>query len=142
MIIAIGCDHAGYTYKDSIKQMLIKDGHQVLDHGTNGPDSVDYPDFAHAVARSVESQQAEWGIVICGSGNGVAMSANKHAGIRAALAWTEEIARLGRTHNNANVLAIPARFISLRRARAMVRTFLSTPFEGGRHARRADKIAC
>ncbi|MCF8238737.1 MAG: ribose 5-phosphate isomerase B [Saprospiraceae bacterium] len=142
MIIAIGCDHAGYTYKDSIKQMLIKAGHQVLDHGTNGPDSVDYPDFAHAVARSVETQQAEWGIVICGSGNGVAMSANKHAGIRAALAWTEEIARLGRAHNNANVLAVPARFISLRRARAMVRTFLSTPFEGGRHARRADKIAC
>ncbi len=142
MIIAIGCDHAGYTYKDSIKEMLTKAGHQVLDQGTHGPDSVDYPDFAHAVARLVEKQKAELGIVICGSGNGVAMSANKHAGIRAALAWTEEIARLGRTHNNANVLAIPARFISLRRARAMVRTFLSTPFEGGRHARRADKIAC
>ncbi len=142
MIIAIGCDHAGYTYKDSIKEMLTKAGHQVLDQGTNGPDSVDYPDFAHAVARSVEARQAELGIVICGSGNGVAMSANKHAGIRAALAWTEEIAQLGRSHNDANVLAIPARFISLRRARAMVRTFLATPFEGGRHARRADKIAC
>lgn len=142
MIIAIGCDHAGYGYKDAIRDMLTKDGHQVLDQGTNGPDSVDYPDFAHAVARLVETGKAELGIVICGSGNGVAMSANKHAGIRAALAWTEEIAQLGRAHNNANVLAIPARFVSLRRARAMVRIFLNTPFEGGRHARRADRIAC
>lgn len=142
MTIAIGCDHAGYTYKDSIVSMLSKAGHHVLDQGTNGPESVDYPDFAHAVARLVESGEAELGIVICGSGNGVAMSANKHQGVRAALAWTEEIARLGREHNNANVLALPARFISLRRARAMVRTFITTPFEGGRHARRADKIAC
>lgn len=142
MIIAIGCDHAGYEYKDSIRDMLTKEGHNVLDQGTNGPESVDYPDFAHAVSRLVESGKAELGIVVCGSGNGVAMSANKHAGIRAALAWTEEIAQLGRSHNNANVLAIPARFVSLRRARAMVRTFLDTPFEGGRHARRADRIAC
>lgn len=142
MTIAIGCDHAGYTYKDSIVDMLRKAGHEVLDQGTNGPESVDYPDFAHAVARLVESGQADLGIVICGSGNGVAMSANKHPGVRAALAWTEEIARLGQEHNNANVLALPARFISLRRARAMVRTFIATPFEGGRHARRADKIAC
>lgn len=142
MTIAIGCDHAGYAYRASLIAMLEKDGHTVLDQGTAGPDSVDYPDFAHAVAGLVEMGKAELGIVICGSGNGVAMAANKHAKIRAALAWTEELATLAREHNDANVLAIPARFVSLRRARAMVRQFLKTPFAGGRHARRVDKIAC
>jgi len=142
MTIAIGCDHAGYDYRASIIRMLRQDGHTVLDQGTDGPDSVDYPDFAHAVARLVHDGQADLGIVICGSGNGVAMTANKHAGIRAALVWTEELAGLAREHNDANVLAIPARFVSLRMARAMVRRFLNTPFAGGRHARRVDKISC
>jgi ribose 5-phosphate isomerase B len=142
MTIAIGCDHAGYDYRASIIAMLVKDGHTVLDQGTAGPDSVDYPDFAHAVAGLVEKGSADLGIVICGSGNGVAMAANKHPQIRAALAWTEELASLAREHNDANVLAIPARFVSLRMARAMVRRFLITPFAGGRHARRVDKISC
>lgn len=142
MIIAIGGDHAGPVYKASIRRMLEQEGYQVLDQGTDGPESVDYPDFAHAVASLVASGKADLGIVICGSGNGVAMTANKHPGIRAALAWTEEIARLGREHNDANVLAIPARFVSLRRARAMVRAFLTARFEGGRHARRTQKIPC
>lgn len=142
MTIAIGCDHAGYTYRASLIHMLEQLGHRVLDQGTRGPDSVDYPDFAHAVARLVAGGQAELGIVICGSGNGVAMAANKHAGIRAALTWTVELAALARAHNNANIIAIPARFVSLRRARAMVNTFLTTPFDGGRHTRRVDKIPC
>ena len=143
MTIAIGSDHAGPAYKASISKMLKEAGLEVLDQGTHdGPASVDYPDFAHAVAQAVETGQADLGIVICGSGNGVAMTANKHPGVRAALAWTEEVARLGREHNNANVLSIPARFVSLRRARAMVRAFLAAQFEGGRHARRVGKIPC
>lgn len=142
MIIAIGCDHAGTAYRAALIQMLEKEGHQVLDQGTDGTASVDYPDYAHAVARLVTSGEANLGILICGSGNGVAMTANKYASIRAALAWTEELAGLAREHNNANILAIPARFVSLRRARAMVRRFLQTPFAGGRHATRVDKISC
>jgi len=142
MTVAIGNDHAGTEYKRSIAAMLEKDGHTVLNQGTDGNGSVDYPDFAHRVAELVAGGKADLGIVICGSGNGVAITANKHAGVRAALAWTEEIAALARSHNDANVLSIPARFVSLRRARAMVRTFLSTPFEGGRHAARVAKIPC
>lgn len=142
MTIAIGCDHAGFPYKDSIIRMLKKRGDEVLDFGTNSPESVDYPDFVHPTANAVESGKADLGIVICGSGNGVAMTANKHQGIRAALCWKTELAALARQHNNANVLAIPARFISKRMALAMVRTFLDTGFEGGRHARRVGKIAC
>jgi ribose 5-phosphate isomerase B len=142
MIIAIGNDHAGTTYKLSLVNMLTKAGHTVLNQGTDGQESVDYPDFAHQVATLVTEGKAELGIVICGSGNGVAMAANKHPGVRAALAWTEEIATLAREHNNANVLAIPARYVSLRKARAMVRGFISTPFAGGRHGRRVDKIPC
>lgn len=142
MTVAIGNDHAGTDYKRSIAAMLEKEGHTVLNQGTDGSGSVDYPDFAHRVAELVAGGKADLGIVICGSGNGVAITANKHAGVRAALAWTEEIAALARSHNDANVLSIPARFVSLRRARAMVRTFLSTPFEGGRHAARVAKIPC
>ena len=142
MKIAIGCDHAGFPYKDGIVMMLQKQGHMVLDFGTTSLDSVDYPDFAHAVANAVESGQAEFGVVLCGSGNGVAMTANKHQGIRCAICWTEEIAALARQHNNANVIALPARFVPEILAQAMVRIFLTTEFEGGRHERRVNKIAC
>jgi ribose 5-phosphate isomerase B len=142
MKIAIGCDHAGFVYKDGLVAMLQGQGHMVLDFGTNSPDSVDYPDFAHAVADSVESGQADRGILLCGSGNGVAITANKHAGVRCALCWTEEIAALARQHNNANVIALPARFVTEILAQAMVRIFVATAFEGGRHGRRVDKIAC
>ncbi len=142
MKIAIGCDHAGFPYKDSIMAMLQQQGHMVLDFGTHSLDSVDYPDFAHAVAEAVESGQAERGVLLCGSGNGVAISANKHQDIRCTLCWTEEIAALGRQHNNANVIALPARYVTEILAQAMVRIFLTTEFEGGRHAKRVDKIAC
>lgn len=142
MTIAIGSDHAGYECKEAVRRYLTRKGYTLLDEGTHSPDSVDYPDFAHAVAQRVTGGQAELGIVICGSGNGVAMAANKHAGIRAALAWNEKIARLARSHNDANVLAIPARFVSLRKAYTMVNAFLNSTFEGGRHTRRRDKIPC
>jgi ribose 5-phosphate isomerase B len=142
MTLAIGSDHAGYACKEAVRRYLTRKGHTLLDEGTHSPDSVDYPDFAHAVASRITSGEAELGIVICGSGNGVAMAANKHPGIRAALAWSEEIARLGRSHNDANVLAIPARFVSQRKAYAMVNAFLEASFEGGRHTRRRDKIPC
>jgi len=142
MKIAIGCDHAGYDYKDKVIRVLKKKGIEIIDHGTNSGDSVDYPDFVHPTADDVESGKADLGIVICGSGNGVAMTANKHQGIRAALCWNVELASLARQHNNANVLAIPARFISQRMANMMVRKFVETEFEGGRHQRRVDKISC
>ncbi|MCC6412663.1 MAG: ribose 5-phosphate isomerase B [Saprospiraceae bacterium] len=142
MKIAIGCDHAGFDYKDGIVAMLQSEGHMVLDFGTHSKDSVDYPDFVHPVASAVESGQADFGIVLCGSGNGVAITANKHQGIRAAITWTEELAALARQHNNANVIALPVRFVPEILAQAMVRIFLSTDFEGGRHAARVDKIAC
>ena len=140
--IAIGGDHAGFPYKDSIIRLLKKRGIGVQDFGTDSPDSVDYPDFVHPVAESVESQKADLGIVLCGSGNGVAITANKHQAIRCAVCWTEELAALARQHNNANVIAIPARFVTEILAQAMVRIFMSTEFEGGRHERRVDKIAC
>ncbi len=138
--IAIGSDHAGYAHREAIVRMLKRDGYRVIDYGAFGPVSVDYPDYAHPVADDVENGRADLGIVLCGSGNGVAMTANKHQKIRAALAWRREIARLGRAHNDANVLAIPARFVSERLAKDMVRIFLHTPFEGGRHLRRIKKI--
>ena len=140
--IAIGCDHAGFILKDPIVQLLKEEGIEVHDFGTYSEDSVDYPDFVHPVADMVESGKARLGIVICGSGNGVAMTANKHQGVRAALCWTEEIASLARQHNNANVIALPARFVSQDLALAMVRAFIHTDFEGGRHERRVGKIAC
>lgn len=142
MKIAIGCDHAGFPYKDSIIRQLKKQGHEILDFGTNSTSSVDYPDFVHPTATHVETGKADLGIVLCGSGNGVAMTANKHQGIRAALCWKVELAALARQHNNANVLAIPARFVSKKMALAMVKTFLESKFEGGRHAGRVGKIAC
>jgi ribose 5-phosphate isomerase B len=141
-IIAIGCDHAGFPYKEPIKKMLETEGFLVLDFGTNSTLSVDYPDFIHPAMEAIEAEKAELGIVICGSGNGVAITANKHQGIRAALCWLEELAALARQHNNANVLAIPARFVSETLALAMVKTFIETDFEGGRHQDRVKKIAC
>lgn len=140
--IAVGADHAGYEYKDQIKAMLEALGRMVHDKGTHSVDSVDYPDFAHPVAIEVEKGEASFGILVCGSGNGVCMTANKHAGIRAALCWTVELAQLARQHNNANVLCIPARFISLETALDMVRAFMTTEFEGGRHERRVEKMSC
>ena len=142
MKIAIGCDHAGFPYKDGLVAMLQAQGHMVQDFGTHSLESVDYPDFAHAVALAVEDGQAELGILLCGSANGVAITANKHQGIRCAICWTEELAALARQHNNANVIAIPARFVPEILAQAMVRIFISTEFEGGRHGRRVDKIVC
>ncbi len=140
MTLAIGCDHAGYVYKDAIKEMLQDAGHEVLDMGTDSPDSVDYPDFVHPVAEAIKMGQAAMGIVMCGSANGVAMTANKHQHIRAAICWNEEVAQLARQHNNANVIALPCRFISEEQALQFVRLFIATAFEGGRHQRRIDKI--
>jgi len=139
--IAIGADHAGFEYKELIVNWLEENNYEVLDKGTNSKDSVDYPDFIHPVAASVENGEAVLGITICGSGNGVAMTANKHKGIRAAIAWNEELSALARQHNDANVIAIPARFISTEIAISIVQTFLTTEFEGGRHERRVRKIA-
>jgi ribose 5-phosphate isomerase B len=140
MNISIGSDHAGFAYKEAIKMHLTQAGHQVSDCGTFTEASCDYPDYAHAVATSVEKGETEMGVLICGSANGVCITANKHAGIRAALCWETEIASLARAHNNANVVCLPARFISMELALAITDTFLSTSFEGGRHATRVGKI--
>lgn len=142
MTIAIGNDHAGTQYKFQIIKLLEQKGYKVLNFGTNTDESIDYPDAIHPVANAVESGEADFGITICGSGNGAQMAANKHKGIRAALCWNNELVALARAHNNANVLSIPARFISLQQALGFVELFLSTPFEGGRHQTRIDKIPC
>jgi len=142
MKIAIGNDHAGTDYKNTVVKYLESKGHVVTNFGTNANDSVDYPDFVHPVAEAVSNNSADLGILICGSGNGVSMTANKHQKVRAALCWTKEIAALARQHNDANIISIPARFTSEPQAVAMVETFLNTPFEGGRHQGRVDKIAC
>ncbi len=142
MKISIGNDHAGPDYKNAIVQFLESQGHTIINHGTNSFDSVDYPDFGHAVANDVENKKADFGIIICGSGNGIAITANKHQGVRAALCWINEIAALARQHNDANIISIPARYTNIKQAVEMVETFLSTDFEGGRHATRVDKIAC
>ncbi|MFM2207214.1 MAG: hypothetical protein RL213_1189 [Bacteroidota bacterium] len=139
-VIALGCDHAGYDYKEFIKEFLQKSGYTVKDFGTHSKDSVDYPDFVHPVADAVESGSAQTGLLFCGSANGVAITANKHRDIRAAIAWRDDVAMLSRQHNDANVLCIPARFVSAEDARTFVQTFLDTPFEGGRHATRVRKI--
>jgi ribose 5-phosphate isomerase B len=140
--IAIGSDHAGFEYKEAIKKWLTHKGYQVHDFGAPSLDSVDYPDFAHPTAASVASGESTFGILICGSANGVAMTANKHQSIRAALCWTEEIAELARKHNDANVLCIPARFVTVEVAENMIELFMNTSFEGGRHQSRVDKISC
>jgi len=142
MKISIGNDHAGPEYKKAIVQYLESKGHQITNYGTDTTDSVDYPDFGHAVAKDVSEGKADYGIVICGSGNGIAMTVNKHPKVRAGLCWTKEIAYLTRLHNDANVLSIPARFTSIPQAVEIVETFLTTEFEGGRHQTRVDKISC
>lgn len=140
--IAIGSDHAGYAFKSALVSFLEEKGFQVKDMGVYNGNSADYPDFAHPVAYAVEKREVSSGILVCGSGNGVAITANKHQGIRAALCWTPEIARLSRLHNNANILCLPARFVSIEEAKEMVDVFLQTEFEGGRHQTRIDKISC
>ena len=142
MTIAIGNDHAGTEYKFEIIKLLEELGHKVINFGTNDSNSMDYPDAIHPTAEAVETEQAEIGIILCGSGNGAQMTANKHQGIRAALCWNNELVALTRQHNNANILTIPARFVSLQQALGFVKVFLSTEFEGGRHADRVNKIAC
>ena len=139
--IAIGADHAGFEYKERLKDHLREAHLTPDDKGTHSLDSVDYPDFAHPVASMVERGEAAFGLLVCGSGNGVCMTANKHSGIRAALCWNVELAQLARQHNNANVLCIPARFVSYEDGLAMMEAFMNTPFEGGRHVRRVEKMA-
>jgi ribose 5-phosphate isomerase B len=139
--IAIGADHAGFEYKEILKAFLAET-YEVKDFGTHSLDSVDYPDFAHPVASAVESEEFRFGILVCGSANGVAITANKHQHIRAAICWLDELAGLARQHNNANILCVPARFVSEELAKQMATTFLTTDFEGGRHGNRVDKIAC
>ena len=134
--ISIGSDHAGYEYKQFIADFLRSAGFLVRDNGTHSKDSVDYPDFAHPVATQVENGEAAYGILICGSANGVAITANKHAGVRAAICWNEEIASLARAHNDANIICIPARFVSQEMAIEMVKAFQTAAFEGGRHQSR------
>jgi ribose 5-phosphate isomerase B len=142
MKLAIGGDHAGFEYKKQLVEFLEKEGHEVKDFGPDSDASVDYPDHVHPLSEAVEKGEFELGILLCGSANGVAMTANKHQGIRAGIAWEEELAELTRQHNNANVLCIPARFIDYDKTLSIVKTFLATEFEGGRHERRVDKIGC
>lgn len=141
-IIPIGADHAGFQLKKSVKKYLSDKGYEMKDFGCFSEDSIDYPDFGHPVAEMVENNPGTLGILICGSGNGINMTANKHQGIRSALCWKKEIAELARQHNNANIIALPARFISEEEAFEMIDAFLTTEFEGGRHQKRIDKIAC
>ena len=139
--IAIGADHAGFKYKELLK-VFLSDTYEVKDFGTYSPDSVDYPDFAHPVASAVESKEFAFGILVCGSANGVAITANKHQHIRAAICWLDELAGLARKHNDANILCVPERFVSEDLAKQMAITFLTTDFEGGRHGGRVNKISC
>ena len=141
MKLAIGSDHAGFEYKEKLKQKL-ESLYQIQDFGTYSSDSADYPDFAHPVSLAVEKKEFDLGILVCGSANGVAITANKHQGIRAAICWNEELAILARKHNNANVVCIPARFLDFPLAEKIVAKFIATEFEGGRHATRVGKISC
>lgn len=142
MKIALGGDHAGFEYKKEIEKYISAKGHEVKDFGPFNTDSVDYPDYVHPLATEVEKGNFDFGILVCGSANGVAMTANKHSGIRAGIAWAKELASLMRQHNDANVLCLPARFISLDAAKECVDAFLEAKFEGGRHEGRMNKIAC
>jgi len=139
--IAIGGDHAGFTYIKELKEMLSQKGYEVKDFGPVDESPVDYPDHIHPLADAVENKEFNYGISVCGSGNGVAMTANKHKGIRAALCWNKELAALARQHNDANVLCLPARFVSIDEAKEIVEVFLDNEFEGGRHGRRVGKIS-
>jgi ribose 5-phosphate isomerase B len=140
MRISIGNDHAGVDYKFAVLKHLESKGYIVKNYGTNTSESVDYPDFVHPVSNDVEQNKVDFGIIICGSGNGANMTANKHQGVRSALCWNKEIVTLARQHNNANILSIPARFTALPQVIDMVDAFLETPFEGGRHQARINKI--
>ena len=142
MVLGMACDHAGYQMKEVIKEYLQKQGYEIKDFGTHSTESMDYPDVAHPLAESVEKGECEMGIALCGSGNGISMTLNKHQGIRAALCWNEELASLARAHNNANILSLPARFIPEDLALRIVDSYLAGSFEGGRHQRRVEKIAC
>jgi ribose 5-phosphate isomerase B len=139
--ITVGCDHAGYVMKQYLMEKLALEGYHFKDYGAFSEESVDYPDIIHPLAKAVNDRIYKWGIILCGSGIGVSIVANKYPGVRAALCWKEEIARLSRQHNDANVIALPSRFISCEEAVSIVRTFLITDFEGGRHERRVMKIA-
>ena len=139
--IPIGADHAGFELKNVLKELLTEQGYEIEDFGCHSEESIDYPDYGHPVAEKVELNKDVLGILICGSGNGINMTANKHQGVRSALCWNKEIAQLAREHNDANILALPARYLSIEEAKEIVLTFLSTNFEGGRHQRRVDKIA-
>ncbi|GAB3230737.1 ribose 5-phosphate isomerase B [Hymenobacter seoulensis] len=140
--LAIGSDHAGFEQKQMLLHWLRDNGYEVQDFGTYSADSVDYPDYVHPLASAVEQGEFELGILLCGSANGVCITANKHQGIRAGLAWEPEVATLIRQHNNANIVCIPARFVDAETARAITSQFLNTAFEGGRHQTRIDKISC
>ncbi|MBL4652417.1 MAG: ribose 5-phosphate isomerase B [Flavobacteriales bacterium] len=142
MKLAIGCDHAGFELKEKVKERLTDKGHEIKDFGCYSSTSVDYPDHAHPVANGVENKEFDLGILICGSGNGISMAANKHQGIRSAICWEPELATLARQHNDANILTMPARFISQEKAIEIVDSFLAQEFEGGRHQNRVNKIAC
>src|SRR5210317_1302795 len=142
MKIAIGCDHAGVQVKSTLIELLESLNHVMIDKGPNSEDSVDYPDYGHSVATAVESGEADYGIVICGSGNGINMTVNKHQGIRGALFWLPEIAALARQHNDANIIAIPARFLLQEEINTIITAFFEAEFEGGRHGRRVNKISC
>ena len=141
-MLGIASDHAGFEMKEELKKFLQEKGYEVKDFGTHSPESMDYPDVAHPLAESVEKGEVSQGIALCGSGNGISMTLNKHQGIRAALCWNEELAALARQHNDANVLSLPARFISVDLAKRIVERFLESSFEGGRHLRRVNKIPC
>lgn len=136
----MACDHAGFDLKEDIKNWLTDKGYEVIDFGTYSSESTDYPDYAHILAKSVESTEIPFGIALCGTGNGINMTLNKHQGIRAALCWTQEISKLARLHNDANICSLPARFITFDEAKNIIETFLSTEFEGGRHLKRINKI--
>lgn len=140
MKISIGSDHAGFDLKEKLKNYLISKNFEVIDKGTYSTDSVDYPDFGHAVANSVLNNECTFGIVICGSGNGINMAVNKHKGIRGSLCWNEEIAKLAKQHNDANIISLPGRFIDETMAKKIVDSFISARFEGGRHQKRIEKI--
>ncbi len=140
--IAIGSDHAGYDYKMNLVKWLGEKSMQTIDLGVHENVSVDYPDYAHPVAASVEKNESAFGILLCGTGNGVCMTANKHQGIRAAMCWDSDVTKLVRQHNNANIICLPARFIALDLAKSLIEIFIQTEFEGGRHGRRVEKIAC
>jgi len=140
--VGMACDHAGYELKEYLKKVLARKGYEVVDFGTNSPESMDYPDTAHPLAEAVEAGKVDFGVSMCGSGNGITMTLNKHQKVRAALCWKPEIAALAKQHNNANILSMPARFISRKMAVRILEAYLGAEFEGGRHQRRIEKIPC